>query len=407
MFVSMVQDGHPEKTLNTFVSIVQDGNCVNDPFSFTCAMKACGSLAYKKLALQLHGLVEKFDFGSNAYMAIQNSIMDMYIKSGKSLSTFVDIDVESRCYTEFHDICQRQKYVSIEEQQHGYTIKTGMDSSVAIGNAVVTMYTKCGNVQKENHAFKLMPMRDIISWTAMITAFSKIGDIEKPRQCFDQMPEQNVITWNSMLGTYTQHGFWEEGLKLFTLMQRQGVKPDWVTFATSSSACADLAILKLGIHIVSQAEKLGFGSNVSVANNVVSMYSRYAQNGQGRKVIEIFENMLEMKCSPDHISYVSVLSGCSHAGLVTEGKQYFYSMTEDFGISPTSERFSCMVDLLGRAGLLEEAKNLIDGMPFKPNDAIWGALLGACQIHCESKLADVAMKNSLEFDVEESEVTSF
>ena len=83
MFLSMVQDGHPGKTLNMFVSMVQDGNCVNDPFSFSCAMKACGSLAYKKLALQLHGLVEKFDFGSNVYMAIQNSIMDMYIKSGK------------------------------------------------------------------------------------------------------------------------------------------------------------------------------------------------------------------------------------------------------------------------------------------------------------------------------------
>ena len=149
-----------------------------------------------------------------------------------------------------------------------------MDSSVAIGNALVTMYTKCGNVQEANHAFELMPIRDIISWTAMITAFSKIGDIEKARQCFDQMPEQNVIKWNSMLGTYTQHGFWEECLKLFTLMQRQGVKPDWVTFATSISACADLAILKLGIQIVSQAEKLGFGSNVSVANNVVSMYSQ-------------------------------------------------------------------------------------------------------------------------------------
>ena len=128
----------------------------------------------------------------------------------------------------------------------------------------------------------------------------------------------------------------------------------------------------------------------------------YAQNGLGMKVTEIFENMLEMKCSPDHISYVSVLSGCSHAGLVTEGKQYFYSMTEDFGISPTSEHFSCMVDLLGRAGLLEEAKNLIDGMPFKPNAAIWGALLGACRTHCESKLAEVAVRNLLEFDVEES-----
>ncbi|XP_050279814.1 pentatricopeptide repeat-containing protein At2g13600-like [Quercus robur] len=601
MMSGYFRNGQPEKTLNMFVSMVQDGNCVNDPFSFTCAMKAGGSLAYMKLALQLHGLVEKFDFGSNVYMAIQNSIMDMYIKSGKvsyaervflripnpslfcwnsmiygysklygvgrafdlfnqmperdsvswntmisifsqhgfgvqSLGTFVEmwsqgvrpnsmtyasvlsactsiydlewgthlharivrmeptidvlvgsglVDMYAKCgclefarqifdsLTEHNavswtslisglahfgleeealelfnqmreapisldeftlatilGVCSGQKYVSIGEQLHGYTIKTGMDSSVAIGNALVTMYTKCGNVQEANHAFELMPIRDIISRTAMITAFSKIGDIEKARQCFDQMPEQNVITWNSMLGTYTQHGFWEEGLKLYTLMQRQGVKPDWVTFATSISACADLAILKLGIQIVSQAEKLGFGSNVSVANSVVTMYSRcgrieeaqkvfdliheknviswnaimagYAQNGQGRKVIEIFENMLEMKCSPDHISYVSVLSGCSHAGLVTEGKQYFYSMTEDFGISPTSEHFSCMVDLLGRAGLLEEAKNLIDGMPFKPNAAIWGALLGACRTHCESKLAEVAVRNLLEFDVEES-----
>ena len=143
-------------------------------------------------------------------------------------------------------------------------------------------------------------MRDIISWTAMITAFSEIGDIEKARQCFDQMPEQNVIKWNSMLGTYTQHGFWEECLKLFTLMQRQGVKHDWVTFATSISACADLAILKLGIQIVSQAEKglvLMFQLQIMLflcihkSKNVIcwnAIMAGYAQNGQGRKVIEIF-----------------------------------------------------------------------------------------------------------------------
>ncbi|GMY15758.1 pentatricopeptide repeat-containing protein At2g13600-like [Fagus crenata] len=601
MMSGYFRNRQPENTLKMFALMVKDGNCVNDPYSFTCAMKACGSLSYIKLALQLHSLVEKFDFGSNVYMAIQNSMMDMYIKSGKvsyaervfsripnpslfcwnsmiygysklygvgrafdmfnrmperdsvswntmisifsqhgfgvqSLSTFVEmwsqgvrpnsmtyasvlsactsiydlewgthlharivrmeltldvlvgsglVDMYAKCgclefarrvfdslnehnavswtslisgvahfgleeealelFNQMREapvaldeftlatilgVCSGQKHVSIGEQLHGYTIKTGMDSSVAIGNAVVTMYTKCGNVQKANHAFELMPMRDIISWTAMITAFSQIGDIEKARKFFDQMPEQNVITWNSMLSTYTQHGFWEEGLKLYTLMRREGVKPDWITFATSISACADLAILKLGIQIVSQAEKLGFGSNVSVANSVVTMYSRcgrieeaqkvfdliheknliswnaimagYAQNGQGRKVIEVFENMLEMKCSPDHISYVSVLSGCSHSGLVTEGKHYFYSMTEDFGVFPTSEHFSCMVDLLGRAGLLEEAKDLIDGMPFKPNAAIWGALLGACRTHCESKLAEFAVGNLLEFDVEDS-----
>ncbi|KAG2683400.1 hypothetical protein I3760_10G029700 [Carya illinoinensis] len=591
----------PENTVNMFSLMVRNGNYADDPFSSTCAMKACGNLGYTKLALQLHGHVEKFDFESDAYMAIQNSIMDMYIKSGKvnyaervflripnpslfcwnsmiygysklygvgsalglfdqmperdcvswntmisifsqhgsgvqSLSMFVEmwnqgirpnsmtyasvlsactsiydlewgshlharvirmeptldafvgsglVDMYAKCgcleiakrvfdglteqnavswtslisgfaqfgleeealllfnqmreasvvldeftFATILGVCSAQKDASIGEQLHGCTIKSGMDSSIAVGNAVVTMYATCGNAQKANCVFELMPTKDIISWTAMITVFSHMGNIEKARNYFDKMPDRNIVTWNTMLGTYTQHGFWEEGLKLYTVMRRQGVKPDWITFATSISACADLATLKLGIQIVTQAKKSGFCSNVSVANSAVTMYSRcgrieeahkifdfihgkdliswnaimagYAQNGQGRKVIEIFENMLKMKCSPDHISYVSVLSGCSHSGLVIEGKHYFYSMTEDFGISPTSEHFACMVDLLGRAGLLEEAKNLIDGMPFKPNVAIWGALLSACRTHQDSKLAEYAVNNLLELNAEDS-----
>lgn len=594
------RNGQSENTVNIFALMVRDGDSVCDPFSFTCAMKACGSIGYVKLSRQLHGFVEKFDCG-NIYMAVQNSIMDMYIKCGavscaervflripnpslfcwnsmiyghsklygveraidtfnrmperdsvswntlisilsqhnfgvQSLRMFVEmwnkgirpnsmtyasvlsactsiydlewgvhlharivrmepsldvfvggalVDMYVKCgclqfarrvfdsLTEHNAIswtslisgvaqlgveeealvlfnqmreapvvldeftlstvlgvCSGEKYVLTGEQLHGYTIKTGMDSSVAVGNAIVTMYSKCGKSQKANYAFELMPVRDIISWTSMITAFSQIGNVEKAQEYFDKMPERNVISWNSMLGSYIQHGFWEEGLKLYILMRREGVKPDWITFAISIRACADLAILKLGIQIVSQAEKLGFGSNVSVANSVITMYSRcgrieeaqnvfdliyeknliswnaimagYAQNGHGRKVIEIFENMLKMNYSPDHISYASLLSGCSHSRLVAEGKHYFNSMTEGFGISPTSEHFACMVDLLGRAGLLEQAKNLIDGMPFKPNAAIWGALLGACRIHHDSKVAEFAVRNLLELDVEDS-----
>lgn len=601
MMSGYFHNGLPKNTINLFALMVQDANYIDDPFSFTCAMKACGSLGYAKLALQLHGLVEKFDFGGDVYMAIQNSLMDMHIKSGKvsyaervflrlpkpslfcwnsmiygysqlygigraldlfnqmperdcvswntmisifsqhgfgvqSLSVFVEmwnqgsrpnsmtytsvlsactsiydlewgshlhtrivrmepildacvggglIDMYAKCgclefarrvfdgitkpnavswttlisgFAQFGleedalvlfnqmreapvaldeftlatilGVCSDQKYASIGEQLHGYTIKSGIDSSIPVGNAVVTMYAKSGNAQKANHAFEWMPRRDVISWTAMITAFSQIGDIELAQKYFDKMPERNIITWNSMLGTYTQHGFWEEGLRLFIVMQRQGVKPDWITFATSFSACADLSILRLGIQVVAQAEKSGFGYNVSVANSIVTMYSRcgqieeaekvfesiheksliswnaimagYAQNGQGRKVIEMFGNMLDLNCTPDHISYVSVLSGCSHSGLVAEGKHYFSSMTQDFGISPTSEHFACMVDLLGRAGLLDEAKNLIDGMPFKPNAPIWGALLGACRTHHNSELAEFALRNLLESDAEES-----
>ncbi|KAK9270075.1 hypothetical protein L1049_025649 [Liquidambar formosana] len=327
-------------------------------------------------------------------------------------------------------VCSSRNDIFLGQLLHAYTIKLGTESSVPVGNALVTMYAKCGNIQNANHAFALMPIRDMISWTAMITAFSQTGDVVKAREYFNKMPERNVITWNSMLATYIQHGFWEEGLKVYTLMLREGVKPDWITFATSISACADSTVLKLGNQIMAQAEKQGCGSNVSVANSVVTLYSRcgrieearkvfdsivmkdliswnammsgYAQNGQGRNAIEIFENMINMGCAPDHISYISVLSGCSHSGLVPEGEHYFNSMTKDHGIHPTSKHYVCMVDLLGRAGLLDQAKNLIDRMPLEPDAAIWGALLGACRIHGNTKLAEISANNLLDLDVEDS-----
>lgn len=599
MMSGYFHNGEVQAAIKVFFWMVRDFCCFPSPFSFSCVMKACGSLGYLKLALQLHGFAEKFDFGMDTY--VDTSVIDLYIKCGamdsaqklffrtpnlslfcwntmiygyskygyakkaielfaempkrntvswnmmisilsqhgfgaETLSTLVDmwnqgfrpnsmtyasalsacsriydlewgahlhafivrmgpsldayagcglIDMYAKCghleyarrvfdcITEHNaaswtslirgvaqagfqeealllfnqmrevpvesdqftlatvlGICSNQKDISNGEQFHAHTIKLGLDSAVPVANALVTMYAKCGNIHKANHAFDLMPIRDIISWTAMVTAFSQVGDAEKAREYFDKMPERNVISWNSMLTTYMQNGFWEEGLKLFNQMQREGVKPDWITFATSISACADLAVLVLGNQILAQAEKVGLSYNVSVANSVVTMYSRcgqieeaqrmfdfivvknlvswnaliagYAQNGQGQKVIEIFEKMLNMGNMPDHVSYVSVLSGCSHSGLISEGQYYFRSMIEDHGIPPQSEHFVCMVALLGRAGQFQEARNLINQMPFKPNAALWGALLAACRIHGNTGVGEFAVKNLLELGVEGS-----
>ncbi|XAR48903.1 hypothetical protein NMG60_11031885 [Bertholletia excelsa] len=314
--------------------------------------------------------------------------------------------------------------ILLGQQLHGYVIKNGTDSFVPVGNSLITMYAKCGNVQSATHAFQLMPIKDTISWTTMITAFSQVGDVEKSLEYFNKMPERNVVTWNSMLASYVQHGWWEEGLRLYALMLKEGIKPNSITFVTLVGACADSAILILGSPIIAQAEKSGFSYDISVANSAITMYARcgkieearrvfdslstknliswnammdgYARSGQGRKVLEIFESMLQMGFKPDHISYVSVLSGCCCSGLVPEGLHYFNMMTKEHGISPSSEHYACMIDLLGRAGLLEEAKKWIDGMLLEPDAAILGALLAACRIHHNAKLAEVVMKNIIE-----------
>jgi len=361
--------------------------------------------------------VAQFGLGEDAFTLFNQMRLDFVVLDDFTLATILGV-------------CSGQKYAAPGKLIHGYSIKSGMESSVPVGNAIIRMYAKCGDAEKARLAFRLMPLRDIISWTTMINVFSQDGDIDMARQCFDTMTERNVITWNSMLSTYVQHGFTEEGMKLYVLMRSKAVKPDWVTFATSIRACADLAIVKLGTQVICHAMKFGLSSDVSVANSIITMYSRcgqikeaqkvfdsihvksliswnammaaFAQNGIGQKVIETFEVMLRTGCKPDHISYVAVLSGCSHIGLVAEGKHYYDSMTQEFGISPRNEHFACMVDLLGRAGLLDQAKNLIDGMPFKPNATVWSALLGACRIHHNSRLAETAVKQLMELNVEDS-----
>ncbi|RHN78397.1 putative tetratricopeptide-like helical domain, DYW domain-containing protein [Medicago truncatula] len=461
------QHGFGVQCLAMFVEMCNQGFSPNF-MTYGSVLSACASTSDLKWGAHLHARILRMEHSLD--LVFGNGLIDMYAKCGcldlakrvfKSLREHDHISWNSLITGVVHfglgedalilfnqmrrssvvldefilptilGVCSGPDYASTGELLHGYTIKSGMGSSAPVGNAIITMYAKCGDTDKADLVFRLMPLRNTISWTAMITAFSRSGDIGKARGYFDMMPERNIVTWNSMLSTYVQNGFSEEGLKLYVSMRSNGVQPDWITFTTSIRACADLAIVKLGMQVVTHATKFGLSLNVSVANSIVTMYSRcglikeakntfdsiddkdliswnamlaaFAQNGLGIKVIDTFEDMLKTECKPNHISYVSVLSGCSHMGLVAEGKHYFDSMTRVFGISPTNEHFSCMVDLLGRAGLLEQAKDLIEGMPFKPNATVWSALLGSCRVHHDLRLAETAAKKLMELDVEGSE----
>ncbi|KAG6682262.1 hypothetical protein I3843_13G115000 [Carya illinoinensis] len=461
MMLGYFHNKQAENTVNMFSLMVRNGNYADDPFSSTCAMKACSNLGYTKLALQLHGLSGKVNYAERVFLRIPNpslfcwnrmiygysklygmperdcvswnimiSIFSQHGSGVQSLNMFVEMwnqGIKSNSMT-------YATILAISSQ----VIRMELTLDAFIGSGLVDMYAKCGCLEFAKWVFDGLKEQNAVSWTSLISGFAQfwleeeglllfnqmreasvaldeftfttipgvcsaqkdasigeqlhgstiksgvdsrecccynMGNIEKAWNYFDKMPERNIIAWNTRLGTYTQHGFREEGLKLYTVMRRQGVKPDWIIFATSISAFANSVVTMYSrCGRIEEAHKIFdfiHGKDLISWNAIMAGYAQMS-NGQGRKVIEIFENMLKTKCLPDHISYVSVLSGCSHSGLVIEGKHYFYSMTEDFGISPTSEHFACMVDLLGRAGPLEEAKNLIDGMPFKPNVAIKG-----------------------------------
>nr|GMD41462.1 pentatricopeptide repeat-containing protein At1g08070, chloroplastic [Ipomoea batatas] len=257
--------------------------------------------------------------------------------------------------------------------------------------------------------------------------YAKCGDLDSAKRLFESMGERDLISWNVMIGGYTLKGKYKEALSVFRLMQRSRVEPNDVTFLSILPACAHLGALDLGkwIHAYIDRHQDDF-KNASLWTSLVNMYAKcgnleaaeqvfngmetktlasynvmisgLAMHGDAYKALDVFAEMKEKGFEPDDITFVSVLSACSHAGMVDLGRQYFNSMIQDYNFAPKLQHYGCMIDLLGRAGLLDEAMALVQSMDVEPDGAIWGSLLGACRIHGKVELGEFAAKNLFEVE---------
>lgn len=266
---------------------------------------------------------------------------------------------------------------------------------------------------------------------ALITMYSRCKDLRHAYILFKMTAEKSIITWNSMLSGYTHLDCAEESAFLFREMFRSGVEPNYVTIASILPLCARVANLQHGkefhCYILRRAM---FNEHLLLWNSLVEMYARsgkvpeaksvfdlmsrrdevtytsliagYGIQGEGRVALKLFEEMNKNQIKPDHVTMVAVLSACSHSGLVVEGQKQFERMTSIYGIFPQLEHFACMVDLYGRAGLLNKAKEIITKMPYTPTSAMWATLLGACQIHRNTGIGEWAAEKLLETRPENS-----
>jgi pentatricopeptide repeat protein len=212
-----------------------------------------------------------------------------------------------------------------------------------------------------------------------------------------------------MIARYAENQHGEEALKLFSQMQHTGMKPNNITYASILRACSSIAAMESGRQVHSSIVIDGFDSDAFVSCSLADMYVKcgsiedaydlfdklpkgdvvswnvmitgFAQHGYGKEALNFFEQMQREGIEPNHITFVGILSACSHVGLADEGRRYFELMSTDYGIAPRMEHYACMVDLFGRAGRLEEAERFIVGMEFKPSGVVLRSLLGACRIH--------------------------
>jgi len=272
--------------------------------------------------------------------------------------------------------CSDRKTLTGGAQLQALLVKVGYDSSVLVGSSLVSFYSRCGQLENAHRVFQGMAAKNTVSWTALISGYAQDNQVEP---C----------------------------LHLFALMRQSVCKPNDVTFVTIFRVCTNHAFLGLGKSVQGLQMKMGFDSYVHVSNALISMYAKcgsivearaifesiackdvvswnsmifgYSQHGLAEHCLDLLKEM-EGHIMLDAISFLGVLSSCRHACLVTEGRRCFRAMIEH-GIKPELDHYSCMVDLLGRAGLLDEAWDLIQTMSMPPNGVIWGSLLASCRLH--------------------------
>lgn len=264
--------------------------------------------------------------------------------------------------------------------------------------------------------------------TTLVDMYAMLGCVAYAASVFDGMPTRNVVSWSAMIACYVRNERPFEALELFREMlnKTNDLSPNSVTMVSVLQACASLAALEQGKLIHGCILRRGLDSILPVFSTLVTMYARcgklelgqrvfdqmenrdvvswnslisgYGIHGYGKKAIQIFKEMIYHGVSPSHISFISVLGACSHAGLVAEGKMLFDSMVKEHRIYPRMEHYACMVDLLGRANQLDEAAKVIEDMRIEPGAEVWGALLGSCRIHCNVELAEKASKRLFELE---------
>ncbi|XP_073042757.1 pentatricopeptide repeat-containing protein At3g14330 [Primulina eburnea] len=255
---------------------------------------------------------------------------------------------------------------------------------------------------------------------ALLKFYSECGTFEEVSRLFDDMPDRDVATWNALIvGFFKKHQV-SEGFETFRRMQKEGVGFSWVSLTTILAACTRLTSLYIGKEVHARILKSEECPDVLVMNALLDLYAKcgamencrkvfdrmtskdltswntlingYAVSGWIQGAISAFEEMTEARYVADEVTFISLLSGCSHSGMVEEGRVLFDRMSSEFRIDPKLEHYACLVDTLGRAGKIEEALDVVKKMPMKPSGSIWGSLLNSCRLHGYVSLAEVIAK---------------
>ncbi|KAL6287421.1 hypothetical protein ACE6H2_011811 [Prunus campanulata] len=404
-----------------------------DNFTYPFVLKACGDLLLVETGRRVHSEVVVSGLESDIYVA--NALLAMYSKFGDmGLARMLFDRMLERDLISWNTMISG--YVKNGNPRKALEVfeKMGKAELKADGTTLLGILSACAELMalklgKEIHAYvvrKSGEIRNEFLTNSLIEMYCNCKSLAYSRRLFDGVKLKDTVSWNSMIRGYEQNGDAFESLRLFCRMVMEGAEVDEVTIITILGACDQISALQFGMSVHSCLIKKGFGANIIVGTALIDMYSKcgslscsrrvfeeiprknlvswsamisgYGAHGQGEEAISCYHELVANNFTPDEGVLTSVLSACSHAGLVNEGKHIFNRMTIEYNVKPRLAHYSCLVDLLGRAGHVHEAYELIKTMEVKPSSDIWAALLSACRLHKNVKLAEVSAQKVFEMN---------
>ncbi|KAL5987495.1 hypothetical protein ACLOJK_035243 [Asimina triloba] len=435
MIVGYARNNQGLESLSSFLLMWRSSFDV-DEISFSGVFSACAGIEAYLEGLQIHALAIKAGFESNT--CVGNAVLDMYGKCGDSVGAQKAFDnMDWRDAVSWNGIIAACEQNGCNEETlfcFGQMLSSGFEpdefSYGSVLKACAGLQSLGCGMEIHSQVVKSGLGLDSFVGSALVHMYCKCGVIEDAEKLHDRLEDQTLVSWNAIISGFSMQKQSEEAQKFFRQLLDMGLRPDNFTYATVLDSCANLATIELGKQIHAQIIKQELLKDVYISSTLVDLYSKcgdmqdsllmfekmpekdfvswnavimgYAQHGLGLEALRMFERMQQEDVKPNHATFIAVLRACGHMGLFDEGSHYFHSMRTDYRLDPQLEHYSCMVDILGRSGKVNDALQLIYSMPFEPDAVIWRSLLGVCKIHGNIKVAELAAHSILQLDPQDS-----
>ncbi|CAI0398668.1 unnamed protein product [Linum tenue] len=433
MITGYVSNECPSLALSLFLEMLESG-IGPDSSTVVAVLVLCSQLLDIALGKQIHGLVVSLALEND--VRVQTALIEMYFNCSSS-ETGLKIFRQSPnknliMWGSVISNCAQNGYPNESLQLfEDFMILNGFPDLVillAALRACSSLALKRSGVELHGMAVKLGLTLDAFVGGALVDLYGKCGDMNSAEKVFDGLDTKDLVSWNALISGFAQNEYPEKALKAFRDMQSRHLEPNSVTVACILSVCMHLAVMILCKQVHCYILRHGFLiNNILIGNSLISAYAKcgimsdsltifnqmsdrnevtwnsiilgFGMHGRRQEMFQMFERMKETtEVKAEHATFTALLSACSHGGEVAMGWKYFNSMTQDYNLEPRVEHYTCMVDLLGRAGNLNQAYDLIKEMPCSPDDRIWGSLLGSCKNHGNVGLARVVASHIFELD---------